>query len=266
MFTNALVKPTKLLLSLSAAALISACSDIPHDEDSLYIHGFIAPLGDSPLSQLEAGEIMTISLSKGDNIISEKNIKATDHWPTAYKLEFHPPQLEALDDENTDESELKISITITSDDAKASLIYQNPIELDSPKLFGTDYNLLVTPYSVERSTDNEAYNKLFKTFSCEGLEFKAAMNMNFIVVQDDNEMIIPRSARAPEPVYIINNTRFQFPEGQTFTYQQGNKEVQCELSATDFQPWQEAQVLVEEAREKQMAADKKASANKNDSK
>lgn len=273
MFKNALIKRSQQLLSLSALAVITACSGIPHDEDSLYIHGFIAPLGDTVLSNTEAGKDLKISLRKGGKVISEQQIKSAEHWPAAYKLEFHPPQLEQSDDNEENTDDLKISLTIETDASNNTLIYQKKITLDSPKLFSTGHNILVTPFSIEKPSSNDtdsaekkknedAYNALFTDFNCEDTELKAAMNMRFIVIAANNEIIIPRSLTAPEPVFILSDTRLQFPQGQKFTYQQGKKTSQCDLAQDHFNPWQEAQDLAKQAEAKQIAADKKASNTK----
>ncbi|NRB40587.1 MAG: hypothetical protein HRU20_19320 [Pseudomonadales bacterium] len=265
MFKN-LSRPFSLIPA-AALTLMVGCSNIPHDEDSLYLHGFIAPLGQTALSQLPANSTLKITLKSGDTIIDEENLNSGEHWPTAYKLKFRPAKL----DENENDAPLILQLHIQAEEGQ-NLVYQKTVQLDNPELFGSDWNVLVTPYSIEKqqsegeATTNtkDAYKALFETYQCEdgNKEISIALNADYIVIQNALESIIPRTATSPEPVFMAANTRFQFDENRQFIYQSNNKESLCQLNDNSLHLWQALQEKVKIAEQKQIAADKKASKDK----
>ena len=261
---KSLITP-KTLITAASVGVLAACSHVPHDEDSLYVHGFIAPLGESSLSTLAADSRMHVILSKGDEVIGKQKITTAENWPSAYKIEFKPTQLE------DQEGELVLSLELAGDKEQgADLVYQKQIDLDDPRLFGTHVNMLVTPYSIKTTSENmeqadaenSSYDALFETFQCDGGKIQAALSTDYIVLNNGPQTIIPRVTSQPQTVYKIADTRMEFHKDSSFELERNNKSYRCELNENSEKLWQEAKTLVKEAEEKQIESDKEAAEEK----
>ncbi len=252
-------------LLATATMLISACSDIPHDNDRLYLHGYVAIAGENTLEHThkdmkdtqanESGSMQNaaIQLKNGDDIISQQAITLNQQWPQAYKLEFTPPQInEASDD-------LKLVFTLVNN-ADDQLLYQKKVTLNDPLLFSTQKDIVISPYSAETSENSEQQSEnasqelaLYESFQCENSnDLKAIIKDHYMIIAEPL-IILPRTATLPEPIYSSADTLVSFHSNQQFHVKLAQQERVCELNEDSFSAWQNSQEKLKSITDKKDA-------------
>ena len=214
-------------------SLLSACSYSPHDNDTLYMHGFVAPLNEiSPSS-------ITITLSHGDSIISTADIKPGGDWPIAYKLEFNPTQ---LNDENSVLLRLE-----QEQDGKKTLLYQRKVQLTQLDLFSTKKNIIFSANAVFDENNMSANNEnLYQHFECEDQTLIAKIEPFYILLKD-GEKIAPKIVRSPPPIYAAESMYIKFYEDK-FTVENNGEIIDCRVNSDGYQPFQATQEVLEKIK------------------
>ena len=231
--------PLPLIICILCLSLLNACSYAPHDNDTLYMHGFIAPLDEVD----SATYPLTITLSNGETVISTVDIKPGGNFPTAYKLEFHPPQ---LNDDNS------VLLRLEQEQkGKKTLLYQREIQLTDLDLFSTKKNIIFSSSAVfDENNMSENDEKLYQHFECEDQTLIAKIKPFYILLKD-GEKIVPKIVRSPPPIYAVDRLFIKFYEDK-FTIEKNGEVTNCHVNSNGYQPFQATQETL-----KKIKSDKK---------
>lgn len=268
---RATLKPLLFIPSISLLLLTGAgCSHTNHDKDSLYVHGFIAPVGETALppkaitpptktktTNTESAEVtsqLEIILRDNETIISQQTMNTPANWPAAYKIDFHPPQIAEID-----EQQITLSLILINAD-KQQTLFQKDIQLNNPMLFSTAQDILVhktlntaSEYTQENNEETEANGKLpapYESFNCDDRSPLNAYITDTYLVLGDSQQIIPRVITSPTPVYGSADIKISFDNNRSFTFEKNERIYNCQLNENSFNPTQQVTTEAQKANNK----------------
>lgn len=249
------IKPLIFSSTLSFILLTGpGCTSTNHDKDSLYVHGFIAPVGQTALDTVvtqsnaeTARPQLSVSLRNGETLISQQTLHTPAIWPAAYKIEFHPPQIADI------EGELTLAVSLIAAEQQQTL-FQKDIELENKMLFATSQDILIhsslnseAAYQQQHASNTDKNDSSdtpladsvlpapYEHFECDNDSSFSAYITDTYVILPDAEHIIPRVIHSPTPVYSDAATVIAFSD-DAFTVETDKSVYSCDMNDNSYNP------------------------------